>query len=85
MKVTVEKATDHIGDLLEKVKHGLEVSIYEGDKAVATIRPAEGLIFSNLADPARPLRDIDLGLPPKRRDFDAIELLIADRQKDRSR
>jgi antitoxin (DNA-binding transcriptional repressor) of toxin-antitoxin stability system len=85
MKVTVEEATDQIADLLEKVKSGLEVTIYDGDKAVATIRPAEGLVLSNLADPSRPLRDIDLGPAPKRRDFDALEFLMADRNKDRGR
>jgi len=52
---------------------------------VITIRPAEGLVFGNLADPARPLRDVDLGSGPKRREIDALYYLMKDREKDRSR
>jgi antitoxin (DNA-binding transcriptional repressor) of toxin-antitoxin stability system len=79
MKVTVEEAADRIADLLQQVQHGVEVTIYDGEKPVATIRPADEALYSYR--PATGQRFGDYHPEPVDVDFDPLEFLMEERRK----
>jgi antitoxin (DNA-binding transcriptional repressor) of toxin-antitoxin stability system len=79
MKVTVEELREHLDDVLEKVEQGNRVMVYSGEKVVATIDPADGLIYAHRPDPAQRFGDY---VPvPIEVDFDPLDVLLEDRRK----
>ncbi|HKO59111.1 MAG TPA: hypothetical protein VJ276_24810 [Thermoanaerobaculia bacterium] len=80
MKVTVEELTDHLSDVLDKVRDGDTVTILEADKPLATLAPV-----AQASAPSRRLGDFRPIPLPEPIDFDPLEFLMKDRLKDRSR
>jgi antitoxin (DNA-binding transcriptional repressor) of toxin-antitoxin stability system len=79
MKVTVEELREHLEEVLEKVEQGDRVTVYSGEKAVATIDAPDELSYSHRPAPGQ--RFGDYRPEPVEVDFDPLEFLMEDRRK----
>ena len=78
--VTVEELAANLTDHLADVQRGETVSVVAHDREIASIQPARVIRH----DPAFALRDFKPGKRPKRLDFDAVDWLIDERDRERS-
>lgn len=79
-RITVEELGEHI----DEVKRGETLTLIEGETPVATVSPLRTGVRVIRHDPALRLQDFKPGPRPKRLDFDAVEWLIDERERERS-
>jgi antitoxin (DNA-binding transcriptional repressor) of toxin-antitoxin stability system len=81
-KVTVEELAANLQEHLEEVKRGETLTLVEEDKEIAEIHPRPIKILRH--DPALRLQDFEPGPRPTRLEFDAVQWLIDERERERS-
>jgi antitoxin (DNA-binding transcriptional repressor) of toxin-antitoxin stability system len=79
-RITVEELAEHI----DEVKRGETLTLVEGETPVATVSPLPKTVTVIRHDPALRLQDFKPGPRPKKLDFDGVQWLIDDRERDRS-
>ena len=79
-RVTVEELRDHLADL----RHGESLTLLEDGREIADIQPRRNTLNVIRHDPALRLQDFKPGPRPKRLDFDAVQWLIDERERERS-
>lgn len=78
-RVTVEELREHLDDL----RNGEPLTLTDNGEDIARIEPSLPLRIVR-HDPALRLQDFKPGLRPPRLDFDAVQWLIDERERERS-
>lgn len=82
-QVTVEELSANLATHLAAVERGETVDVIRDGKTIANLTPSEPVTIIR-HDPALRLQDFEPGPRPKRLDFDSVELLVEERERDRS-
>lgn len=82
--VTVEEMRERFDDHFAEVRHGERLTLVEHGRAIADIQPRAAEVEIVRHDPALRLQDFKPGPRPKRLDFDAVQWLIDERERERS-
>jgi antitoxin (DNA-binding transcriptional repressor) of toxin-antitoxin stability system len=82
-RVTVEELAANVGSVLDDIRRGDTVIIVDGEKEIAVMEPARPVQIVPAANPGR-LADIDFGSRPKRLRTDPAEIIIEERERERS-
>ena len=83
--VSVEELAAHLEEHLEEVRRGETLTVVKNGASVATIVPQDEEDLEVIPhDPAVRLQDFEPGPRPKRLDFDAVQWLIDERERERS-
>jgi prevent-host-death family protein len=83
-QITAEELAANVGDALKYVKRGEVLTITEDGHPVATVTAADDRSWLIRHDPALRLSDFEPGPPLTIDGLDAVEMLIAERDFERS-
>jgi len=84
-RVTVEELRERFDDHLVDVQHGETLTLVKDGQEIAEIQPKSRPSMNILRhDPALRLQDFKAGPRPKRLNFDAVQWLIDERERERS-
>jgi antitoxin (DNA-binding transcriptional repressor) of toxin-antitoxin stability system len=83
-QITPEELAANMSDAIKHVKDGEVLTIVEGGDPIATVTPADESSWLIRHDPALRLSDFKPGAPLKVGGLDAVEMLIAEREYERS-
>jgi prevent-host-death family protein len=78
-KVTVEELRERLEELLAEVENGESVTITRDGQNIAQVGPTTGT-----GGVSYPFRDFDFGSRPKKLKIDGAEIIIAERERERS-
>ena len=81
--ITVEELRERLEDHLLDLQHGETLTLLKDGQEIAEIQPRPVLNIVR-HDPAFRLQDFQPGPRPKRLDFDAVDWLIDERERERS-
>jgi antitoxin (DNA-binding transcriptional repressor) of toxin-antitoxin stability system len=79
--VTIEELRERLDEVIEEVENGETLSITRNGKTVFLMKP--GLTITPPRLPGRP-QDVKLGPPPKSLRTDAAQMIIDERDRERS-
>lgn len=81
-QVTVEELATNLRDHIAEVNSGQTLVVVDGTETVARLAPPELSVIAH--DPSLRLQDFRPSPRPKRLDFDAVQWLIDERDRERS-
>jgi len=81
-QVTVEELEEHLHERLEDVQRGESISITQDGREIAVLQPHQRLRVHR-ADPRR-FQDVPISPKPKGLDIDPAEIIIQERERERS-
>lgn len=84
-RVTVEELRERLDDHVAQLEQGETLTLFKDGQEIADIQPRSHRALNiERHDPALRLQDFTPGPRPKRLDFDAVDWLIDERERERS-
>jgi|GEM_PF-2408671 len=80
-RVTVEELRETIESVIDDIEQGNAIDVVRDGRTIATIKPTVQIVQRGTT---YPFRNFNPGPLPKNRDFDVVQMLIDEREYERS-